>query len=242
MYLRVKAIKSENEMKIIRRLSEIGDLALNAAVEAMVPGVTELEVAGEAEYALRTGGMETIAYLFDTRVASGPRSGLKNALPSARKLQKGDMVYVDLSATYHGYALDCSRSTCVGKPNPEQEKMLETAVLMYDAVRGAAKPGVHPKELIKIARQTAKENGEEENFVEFVVAHGIGTCQVEIPRVNPISQDVLAPNMTFALEAMLVKTDFGTGCCEDIIAVTQNGSERLAKYETRCWPAGQSYL
>jgi Xaa-Pro aminopeptidase len=89
--------------------------------------------------------------------------------------------------------------------------------------------------LAEVARKVAIENGQEDNFIDYMAGHGMGTSQVEKPNINPSSEEPLLPNMYFSLEPMLVKTGFGTGTAESSIWVTGTGSERMMKFELRPW-------
>jgi Xaa-Pro aminopeptidase len=115
---RMRAIKSKDEIENIKKASSISIRAMEAALGAVKPGVSELEIAAEAEYIMKKLGSEKPA--FSTFVASGNRTLLAHPIASRRKLQPGDPVVIDLGASWEGYASDICRTTFVGEPSPEQ--------------------------------------------------------------------------------------------------------------------------
>ena len=64
-------------------------------------GRTEAEVAAELDSRLRAAGFERPA--FDTIVASGPHSALPHARATARRIEEGDLVVVDVGGVLDGY-------------------------------------------------------------------------------------------------------------------------------------------
>jgi len=235
-YELVRAVKSDLELEVIERGAGAVDAGFEAALKAAKPGVTELEVAGVLEYGMRKAGIDTVSNLFDTRVCSGPRSALKNANPTDRKLQKGDALFMDISAQYRGYCLDVSTSHIVdAEPTKEQLTLFETAAQMTEAMITNAKPGTRAEDMVEITRAVAGENGLGKYFIEYIVGHGIGAAQLEIPHFNLGSEDVLAENMTFSLEPMVVHPVHGTGTVERMCAVGRDGGRLLSKLTLRPW-------
>lgn len=235
-YEQVRAVKTDLELEVMRRGAEAIDAGFEAAFRAAKPGVTELEVAGELEYVARKGGVDAVNNLFDTRVCSGPRSALKNANPTERRLQKGDAIYIDISAQYKGYILDVSTSHCVdAEPSKEQLPLFETAAQMTEAMIANAKPGARAEDMVEIVRDVAVKNGQKKWFIDYICGHGIGAAQLEIPHFSIGSEDVLAENMTFSLEPMVVHPVHGTGCIERMCMVGKDGGRLLSKLTLRPW-------
>jgi Xaa-Pro aminopeptidase len=120
---RMRMVKSEAELEMVRRAAEVGVGWVKALIEAAEPGRTQGEVAGEGlRYLAAHGG---VAY--DTAIASGHQSkylferlGIP-AWDSQRKLEKGDLFHVDAWAAIDGYFTDFSRSTVVGRRATEAQ-------------------------------------------------------------------------------------------------------------------------
>ncbi len=235
-YELIRSVKSDLELSVMERGAAAVDAAFEAALKAAKPGVTELEIAGVLEHEMRRGGIEVVSNLFDTRVCSGSRSALKNANPTTRKLQKGDALFMDISAQYHGYCLDVSTSHVVdAEPTKEQLSLFETAAQMTETMIAYCKPGTLARDLVKVTRAVAEQNGQGKNFIEYIVGHGMGTVQLEVPRFNPDSEDVLAEGMVFSLEPMVVDPVHGTGTIERMGAIGPSGGRLLSKLTLRPW-------
>jgi len=115
----LRIIKSSEEIELIRKAGKVADAAMDAAVKAAKPGVAETEIAAEAEYTMRKNGAEEF---FRTYVASGPRSSIAHGLVSHRKMQRGDLVMIDLHPTVNAYHADLCRTISVGKASEKQRK------------------------------------------------------------------------------------------------------------------------
>lgn len=131
---RLRAIKSEDEIDKIRKSADIADRAMEAALKAVRPGITEIDVAAEAEYLMRKSGSEKTA--FSTFVASGPRTLLAHPVATARVIHAGEPVVIDLGATWAGYTSDICRTTFAGEaPTSAQVERLHVVI---EAQQGAA--------------------------------------------------------------------------------------------------------
>ena len=63
---------------------------------------------------------------FDTIIASGTSSAFPHGSCSNRTIRQGDLVVVDLGATYQSYRSDMTRTFTAGKPTEKQMKIYET--------------------------------------------------------------------------------------------------------------------
>jgi Xaa-Pro aminopeptidase len=227
----MRAIKSEREIEVMRKACHLADVALKAAMDAVEPGVTEFDIAAEANYAMFKAGAEHPA--FAIAVTAGLRSGFKHMAPTANRIKPGDIVYIDVGGRYMGYYSDCSRQRVCGEPTQEQRRFMETQISIVESVTAAARPGTVIGGLAKIGLEIARAAGYEE-FLYFR-GHGIGCATHDLPAIAPANPAVLEESMVFAFEPMLVRKEFGTACWEDIWWVTGTGVERLNRCQVRWW-------
>ncbi len=225
------AVKSDAEVEMLRAAAGVADAGLLALMEAVREGVSEHELAAEANRAMFAAGAEDTA--LPIAVGSGPRSGFKHVPPSNRKLRRGDWVYTDLGARYMGYCSDMSRNRTVGPPTDEQRRFMEDQIEIVHAVMGEAKAGSRIGELAEIAEALAKEKGVEDYL--YFRGHGIGTATHVPPSFAPGSDAVLEENMVFCFEPMLVKYGFGTACVEHMYVVRKDRCENLSTCPERFW-------
>src|SRR3989337_3033600 len=111
-------VKEAEEIEAIRATAKVADTGMAAAVKAVKPGAAEIQIAAEAEYAMRQAGAEEF---YRTYVASGPRTNIAHGRPTARKLEIGDLVMIDIHPIVNGYSADMCRTVCVGRPTAEQQ-------------------------------------------------------------------------------------------------------------------------
>jgi Xaa-Pro dipeptidase len=227
----MRSIKSAREIDVLRRACRLADAALSAAMEAVRPGITEFELAGEANRAMFNGGAEHPAFAIS--VCAGARSGFKHMAPTAYRVQSGDIVYMDVGARYMGYHSDASRQRVCGEPAAEQRRFMETQIGIVEEVMAAARPGTVIADLAQLAIARADEAG----YADYLYfrGHGVGAAVQDLPAFAPGNPARLEEHMVFAFEPMLVRHGFGTACWEDVWAVTASGVERLNQCPMRWW-------
>jgi len=227
----VRGIKSEVELAALRKSARYASIGLDTVFEKIAPGVTEMELRAEAVYAMAGAGADMGTFA----LTSGPRSGLKHAEPTDRRIEEGDMLFIDVCAPHRGYMSDVARSGVVGEANPQQKEMLETALEMRDRVVEAVRPGARICDLQQIAEGIAERRGLADYYYPTGFGHGIGTSVVESPILFPDNEAQLEENMVFSLEPMIVIEGVGTAVFEDMILVTSAGAEVLSDATTSTW-------
>ncbi len=118
---KLRRVKDEREIQLMRKAGVITSAGMQAAYETIRPGVTEIEVAAEIEYAMRKkGGWGTG---FETIVASGIRSAYPHGGCANRKIPRGrPRCCGHWHALYEHYHSDMTRTIVAGKPSEKQEK------------------------------------------------------------------------------------------------------------------------
>lgn len=225
----IRAIKSKDEIAKIAKAAKISDKAMEAALNAVRPGVTELDIAAEAEYVMKKLGSEKPA--FSTFVASGNRTLLAHPIASHRKIRTGDAVLIDLGASWEGYASDICRTTFAGEPTHEQAAYLRLIVKSQQAAASALQDGAICGDIYDAAYTVF----EERNLGKFLpddIGYGVGLRQSEFyPIIEKNSPTVLKENMVVALlQTTSFSKSIGGLRVEDTFKVKQNGSERLTSH------------
>lgn len=233
----IKSIRSQREVALLRDVGRITADAMRAAVEAIDVGKTESEIAAVANYTIaREGGH---GGGFPTIVNSGPKSGLKHSYPTARKIARGDMVYLDMGAVRFGYQSDMSRTVVVGGADEKQKEVLDVIEDAFDTLTGMMRPGVRISRLVDRANEIADASGLKEKYrgriyLGLMVHHAIATSFFEIPSLG-LPDTKLKRNMSFAFEPMAHILDLGTAVIEDCLLITADGTESLTPYEKVHW-------
>lgn len=173
----LRLVKDAIEVENIRAAAKVADAGMKAAVEAVKPGITESQVAAEAEYAMRQAGAEGF---WRTYVASGPRTNIAHGLPVLRKLQVGDLVMIDIHPIVSGYSADICRTVCVGKPSAEQQAAYDLYVRAQQKTIDKVKAGVGINELEQIMHGVLREAGHGDHIFGPPI-HGVGIEFEEAP-------------------------------------------------------------
>lgn len=144
IFSELRIVKDDEEIKRIRAAAKVAEAGMTAAIKVVKPGVTESQVAAEAEYAMRQAGAEEF---WRTYVSSGPRTNIAHGLPTKRKLKTGDLVMIDIHPIVNGYSADICRTVCVGKPKAEQQAAYDLYLKAQQATIAKVKAGVGMVEL-----------------------------------------------------------------------------------------------
>jgi Xaa-Pro aminopeptidase len=220
----LRSVKDEEEIKRIREACRIADIGIKAAAQTVEAGVTEKQVATEAEYAMRKAGSDGVA--FETIVACGVCCAYPHGAVGERMICDGDFVTVDLGATYRFYRSDITRTFVAGKPTPKQKKIYDTIRLAHERAFETIKPHVLAKEADSAARRIIRDAGFGEFFVHNL-GHGVGLEVHEAPILSPDSRDLLEAGNVVTDEPGIYMPGYGGVRIEDTILVTQNGAEKL---------------
>ncbi|MEM1797693.1 MAG: Xaa-Pro peptidase family protein, partial [Candidatus Jordarchaeales archaeon] len=194
--------KEPEEIKLLRRASEITDVGQQAVRDSLEVGMTETEVAGIAEYAMRKAGSDWAWTLTGGQeIASGYRTAyaLGGCTPATDKIiQPGDNVLVDLHAMYRLYYGDLSHNYIMGRPSEEQRKLSDAFVDISYTVIDEMQPGVKIGEIARKAIRVAEKHGYANNVL-FGFGHGIrGIGNESYPLIldmAPWKDMVLEPGM-----------------------------------------------
>lgn len=232
----LRTVKDEEEIKRIRAAAKVADAGMKAAVDAVKPGVTESQVAAEAEYAMRQAGAEEF---WRSYVSSGERTNIAHGLPTNRKMMSGDPVMIDIHPIVNNYSADICRTVCVGKPSKELQAAYDVYLNAQQATVAKVKAGIGVGELEEFMHGVLKDAGHEKQIFGPPI-HGVGIEFEEAP---------LPPGHAFfhgekeapPLEANTVISvgncglytgDFGVRV-EDTVLVTKKGCEILTGYPRR---------
>ena len=133
--------KSPAEQALIRRAVEVTADAQREAMTLIEPGMNEFEVQGLIEYTFRRNGADRPS--FSTIVGSGPNSTVLHYNRDDRFMQAGDVVVMDIGASYKGYAADVTRTVPVsGTFSPEQREIYQVVREAQAAAEKEARLGV----------------------------------------------------------------------------------------------------
>lgn len=216
--------------------AEIEQLALAAAaidrVQERVPsllreGRTENQVAADLQ-ALILKEHDVVDFVI---VGSGPNGANPHHSHSARVLETGDVVVVDVGGTRGpGYHSDSTRTYVVGgagEAPADAAAAYEVLQAAHAAAMRQARPGVTAESVDRAAREVIAEAGYGEYFIHRT-GHGIGLSTHEEPYIMVGNDLVLEPGMCFSIEPGIYLPGQWGMRLEDIVVVSADGVESLS--------------
>jgi Xaa-Pro aminopeptidase len=222
----LRKVKEENELELMRKAGDLTSLGMKVAYETVRPGLTEIEVAAEIEYAMRKKGAWGVA--FDTIVASGVHSAYPHGGCENRKIHSGDVVIVDMGALYEYYRSDITRTIVAGKPTEKQKKLYNVVKEAQEKAYYAIKPKAKGKDVDMVARKVIEAAGYGDLF-NHGLGHGVGLEVHEAPVLGPNSKDRLEVGNVVTDEPGIYFVGYGGFRIEDTVVVQKGEGEKLTK-------------
>jgi Xaa-Pro aminopeptidase len=232
-----RAIKEPAELERIAAACAVADRALAGLLPSIRPGATELALALDLEWRIRTGGAEALA--FDVACLGGPEAALPHGAPGDRPIRSGTVLLFDFGAQVAGYRSDMTRTLFVGEPSGRD-------LAVYELVAGAQRAAIEllearlaegdglptGRELDATARAFIDEDGRFPAYGHGL-GHGIGLATHELPSLSKSAPDGPLPSPTvFSVEpGIYLEGETGVRI-EDLVAIdTSTGRlERLTRF------------
>jgi Xaa-Pro dipeptidase len=249
-----RAVKSPLELSFMEQAGAIHRRVLEDLVPGILrEGMSEADLSGELfQIMVQEGHQGTARFaMFDTEIivaqlgfgesslyptnfdGPGGNRGLNAAVPGLgsrkRKLQKGDLVFVDMGMGVHGYHSDKTMTYMFGQPLDEEVIGIhQQCVEIQYKVAEMLKPGNVPETIYESIMEGLSDEFKE-NFIGFgnrsvkFLGHGIGLTVDELPVLAKGFKDPLEENMVFAVEPKKGIEGVGMVGIENTFVVTTNG-------------------
>jgi len=219
--------KDENELAQIRDAVAAAERALQLVLSTVRVGMTELEIAGALELALRQEGSD--GFPFPSIVASGPHAALPHARPTTRRLVKGDFLLLDFGARVGGYCSDITRTFVMGSPSAEQREIYDVVRLANERAVNAVRPGMTGRDADSVARGYIQDRGFGELFGHSL-GHGIGLEVHEAPRLAKTAEGPLVEGAVVTVEPGIYRPGWGGVRIEDDVHLGAGGAQVLTRF------------
>jgi Xaa-Pro aminopeptidase len=225
-------VKTPYEIARLRRAGEIGAAAVAEAMRGTHPGMYEYEIAAAAQYMNTRLGARGDG--FPPIVPSGPNATDVHYMLNNRKMETGELVYLDYGSDYDYYVSDITRVWPVsGRFTAEQEKMYRCVLEVRNTVIAAMKPGVTLDQLRDIAEPVYEKYGYLEQYKHGnggrYLGHFIGISVHDVMNINgPDAQRPFVAGVVFNVEPILEFPERGIHLrLEDTVLITETGAENL---------------
>ena len=219
--------KDESEIARIRDAADVATRALDRTLTSVSAGMTELQVAGVLEKALRDEGSE--GFPFPSIVASGPRSALPHARSSSRAIEKGDFLLMDFGAEVGGYCSDMTRTVVVGSASDEHRQVYDVVRVANERAAKGVRAGMSGRDADAIARQYIERAGYGDLFGHSL-GHGIGLEVHEAPRLAKTAEGALPEGAVVTIEPGVYRPGWGGVRIEDDVVLGADGPQILTQF------------
>ncbi len=229
-------IKSPDEIATMREAGRIVAEVLAILRKEIRPGLVlkKLDDIVRREFAKRKAEPTFLGYDgYPARVCASVNDEVVHAIPNSRVLREGDIVSIDLGATYKGFVGDAAITVPVGRIAPDTERLLRvTEEALWEGIR-AARSGAAIGQVSAAIQAHVEGNGF--SVVREYAGHGVGRDMHEDPQVPnfglPNQGPVLKKGMALALEPMVTTGDWHTKKDSDQWTVRTKDGSLAAHFE-----------
>jgi Xaa-Pro aminopeptidase len=236
----VRMIKSQEEISRHRRACQITVQAYDALFPSLREGMSEREILDRfLKLQVDLGGLSPWGY-----INSGPEN--YNSIgggPSARRIEKGNQVWLDGGCSFREYRSDFCCAGTVGPPSDEQKRMQQMVAQITRTVTNAVRPGIRACDLDALNHTEWEKWGYDYSKINWAggrIGHGMGwgVWSNEPPHIANYDTTEIQPGMAFTIEPG-INTEYGCYQTEIDLVVTKDGCEVLNEMdrELRIIPA-----
>lgn len=200
-------IKNPKEVECMRKAGKITAAARSIARQAIADGISTKEIDREVNHFIRkSGAIPTFLGYggFPASACISVNEEVIHGIPGKRIVRSGDIVSVDVGATFVGFVGDCAGTYPCGEVSEEAKKLMAvTRQSFFEGIK-FARPGYRVNDIGSAVQEYVESNGY--SVVRDYVGHGVGRNMHEAPEVPNFSRKPsprLVPGMTIAVEPMV---------------------------------------
>ena len=226
-------IKSKREIELMREPCKVTAELLHDLAEFVRPGISTLDVNDFVEERITGHGM-TPTFGFPAAACVSVNEEVIHGIPNAsRILREGDIVSVDVGATYKGYNSDAARTYPVGTISAEDQKLIDvTRQSFFEGIKYAME-GYRIHDIGHAVQQYAESFGM--GVIRDYTGHGTGTRLHEDPFIpnygKPGTGAKIQRNMTLAIEPMIALGGYKVRVLGNDWTVVTTDGKKAAHYE-----------
>jgi len=230
-YVRLRMIKSAEEIDWLRIGAALTDRGLIALRDGLKPGLTERQLGDLVERAYVADGGTNVIHFFAVTPMEAPTRSVPAQFPSTRRVARGDVVTTEIAAAFWEYPGQVLRSFAVGAELPPLYRQLHaTADAAFDAIAAVLKDGTTPTQVIAASRVI-----EEAGFTicdDLVHGYGGGYLPPILGSTSrpagPVPEEPFRAGMTVVIQPNVITKDGRAGVqTGEMVLVTRDGIERL---------------
>lgn len=241
-YLRLRMVKSPEEVEWMRRGAELSDRAVMALRDGLQPGIDEYQLGELVESSYLGSGGANLIHYFGVTSMDDPDLCVPRQWPTSRKVGPGDVLVTEISASWWGYPGQVLRTMILAdEPTPLYAELHQVAESAYRRVLELLRPGTSADEVVAAASVI-----EDAGFTTYDdLVHGLGGGY--LPPViasrsrtdAPVPDVLFEAGMTVVIQPNVVTSDHRAGVqTGGLVLVTEEGAMPLQGAEAGLWLLG----
>ena len=202
------SIESEADWMGLREAGLVTRLTLDALESHVRPGVTTRDLDDMASALIAEHGARSapaLVYGFPRTVLISVNDEIVHGVPGSRRLQRGDLVKLDVTLEKNGYVADAARTVIVEGGSTVAQRLARCVSDAFDCALSVARAGTRVSEIGRAVEREVHRHGF--SVVRGLAGHGVGRTIHEWPTVpneyDPRQKDVLTEGLVLTIEPMI---------------------------------------
>jgi Xaa-Pro aminopeptidase len=221
IYFKARMIKTDEEVATLRRIGTLTDQVIGDVLKSIKIGMSEIDVSRRLVDQMIAGGSSGFKY----RIGSGVNSSITNCGTTHKKIERGDIIRIEILGDLDNYRSNVTRTAVAGEPTQEQRRIWATLIRAREICKTMLKPGAQVADLYRTYVRVCREGGIEPTL-QFL-GHGIGQTIHEEPYITETREIIFEPNITFTMEPLyMVPGEMGFHV-EDMYVITRSGFDDI---------------
>ncbi len=223
LLVRIRMVKSADELSLMRRAANINQGAVEAAIAVAQAGAPWPEVPRTWRQSL----LAQKARPFSMLGGAGPKGAGPLRSSISYPIQPGVPIAFDAMLTYRGYFGDLQRTCVIGAPSAKLSRYWSAVRTGALAAYEKLAAGVSTATLRALAVDTIRQAGQGQ--FRLAIIHGLGLEHLEIPGAwgGRLHSFTLEPGMVVNIDLEVHELGFGAVAFEESMLITESGAERL---------------
>ena len=235
----MRLIKSEKEIDLVRKASELAGNGIAEAIRSTRPDVMEYQLEAVAGFVFKMNGARGFGY--NAIVGGGTNAWMGHYSANSDPVADGDLILMDVAPDYHYYTSDVARMwPANGKYSPDQRDLYGFIVEYQKALLRHIRPGVTPDQIMAESASDMRPVFEKIEFSKDIyraaaeaafdfnghLSHPVG---MSVHDVGNYRNRKLAAGMVFSIDPMIwIPEETLYIRMEDVVVVTEDGVENLS--------------
>lgn len=230
------SIKSPREIELMRQAGRITAAARALARDMVTPGITTAQIDREVRHFIEKNGARPtfLGYGgFPGSLCVSVNDEVIHGIPGSRVIRDGDIVSVDVGATWKGFVGDCAGTYVAGEGTEEARRLIRVTRQSFFEGMKFARAGNRIGDISHAIQTYVEQNGF--SIVREYVGHGVGAELHEAPEVPNYGEPGRGPRllkgMTIAVEPMVNAGTYEVRVLKDGWTVKTRDGKLSAHYE-----------